>query len=598
MVWSPISNKTALLGLFFFITGFLASQENNPNFLRATYSDSALITADQKGRIHLWDIKDLIPLKVLEVTEGRPIFLEANSLGDSWVLQDNKNHVFWGTRDQEGWSIRSFENHKSPLLAAAFSDSGLWLYSSLGITQVGSSWETLRVPAGWAPTICASWVESIDGALSLDLQGQVYITQNTSPPALWFSLPGRPLSASIYQEKLFVITQAWVLLEVDLVARKVLRRWQLSANFQVLPPLQDGPLFAQGNQLFRIDQGGDLVQALNILDIIIDPTMGFLQPESMARVLDQGQIFGKWDDMLMRIAGGLYHLTPDSKRIVPIGQAPSLPDNWSLWSLDQQRLAYNRGEIHSLFGPNRFNFGQAATAIIYAAAGEGRILTLDPSGKGKLWNTDGQIIDDFELEGDSSALHLGETWLRGGSNGLFSWSKPGFTQERSLSLGEDEITALTLYPEGRLAAVGNIRGEISIVDLVLGVEYQRKRIHRSAVVHLSFSPDGSWLASASELGDIAINQTISGGAMAGLFPQEDGLVSLLWTDDGHLLSLGPSKAQWWDWSLERTVYQRSLSEGRYLGAIRTPEAIFLYTGELWEKYSSRFPAPLLETGKF
>jgi hypothetical protein len=114
MVWSPISKKKALLGLFFAITGFLSSQEISPNFLRATYSDSALITADQKGRIHIWDTQDLIPLKVLEVTDERPIFLEANSLGDSWVLQDNKNHVFGVRGTRKGGRSEALRTTRAP----------------------------------------------------------------------------------------------------------------------------------------------------------------------------------------------------------------------------------------------------------------------------------------------------------------------------------------------------------------------------------------------------------------------------------------------------------------------------------------------------
>jgi WD40 repeat protein len=99
-------------------------------------------------------------------------------------------------------------------------------------------------------------------------------------------------------------------------------------------------------------------------------------------------------------------------------------------------------------------------------------------------------------------------------------------------------TSLAVAPDGRTLAVGSMDHQVLLLDPADGTELSEHVLHQGAVTRLAWSPEGRWLASASDVGSVSISA--ADGAIVSRLSHHRARVLRFDPRSGALLIDGPA----------------------------------------------------------
>jgi WD40 repeat protein len=555
---------------------------------------SGLVAADQQGRIIILDPIHYYPVTINQWEEGNsapPRSLFADIRSDRILIQDKDGKLHLGNVQGQALSFEPKGRIRDKINFAVFGPSLIYAVSSNGIYAIDQGNSTFRLPDSMLGVLGADWVGSLSSAVMIDRQGRVYRIGKDNVPVLWFTLSKPPLSVSFFGNTLYAINQDQELIEVNISQRTVHRRWQLEAGFHIISQNGQDPLFIRGQQIFILDANQDLVGQTDLTQWSMDKS------HTQYRIVRT-----EMDLIFLNPGENLTLVDLVSKEAFTLGENPPLISQMLIFTHQRSPIGLSKGLMTLALDEKVQKVPINSEIVLTSSSAQGEYILVGHQGDFRFFSFEGAQIEAGSLSSKTTAMYLGPYWLTGQSDGVFSWTATRFKDRNSefstLKLGEHRLTALAYFEENNLAAVGNAIGQISILDLNLGMEYQRTRPHRSPVSALAFSPDGAWVASVSDQGEIQIIQTISGQPQAALYLENSELISLQWLSSDVLLTVSPQEAIWWEWRLQRKILVKPLSEGKYWGSGLSDQYIFLYRGDLWEKYALDRPTVILETGNF
>src|SRR5690606_7162836 len=101
------------------------------------------------------------------------------------------------------------------------------------------------------------------------------------------------------------------------------------------------------------------------------------------------------------------------------------------------------------------------------------------------------------------------------------------------------VEVVAFSPDGRLLASGNWNGEINVWDVPTKKHVQTIRAHTDAILSMTFSPNGEWLASGAQDKDaLAIWDTENWQRKTVLLSDGQDTRSLAFLSDKRLISAG------------------------------------------------------------
>jgi len=142
------------------------------------------------------------------------------------------------------------------------------------------------------------------------------------------------------------------------------------------------------------------------------------------------------------------------------------------------------------------------------------------------------------------------------SNSLVEvWESPFISNQPKLKLPMDNITKITISPDGKILAIGASNGTVAIVDLDSGQKVEGK--HDQSISSLAFNHDGSYLASGGADNTVKVWSTkekIEVSKQSGY----GGRIELLsFNPQGNLLAVNvasqPKSVFLWNWQLDNAV---------------------------------------------
>ena len=113
----------------------------------------------------------------------------------------------------------------------------------------------------------------------------------------------------------------------------------------------------------------------------------------------------------------------------------------------------------------------------------------------------------------------------------------GLPEGAKARLGKGKINEIKYSPDGTRLAVASSIG-IWIYDAQTGEELELIRGHTSGVNSVSFSPDGSTMASGSEDSDVRLWDANTGGPLHTLTGHTSGVNSVSFSPDGMMIASG------------------------------------------------------------
>ena len=117
--------------------------------------------------------------------------------------------------------------------------------------------------------------------------------------------------------------------------------------------------------------------------------------------------------------------------------------------------------------------------------------------------------------GGGAAWRTGRRVLAGGSgDSVQLWDLVDRVEVRRYPIGPHRLNQLALSPDERFLAVTNMDGEVMVLRMSDGAVARRHRTPEHHVEHVSWSPDGEWLAVArtrrsDEQGEVTLHRRLS-----------------------------------------------------------------------------------------
>jgi len=131
------------------------------------------------------------------------------------------------------------------------------------------------------------------------------------------------------------------------------------------------------------------------------------------------------------------------------------------------------------------------------------------------------------------------------------WRTDDLAGERTIELGDQQVVALAISPDGRTLATGGTGRTIALRDLDTGHLRTELGAHPAGVRLLAFSPDGSTLASGTTADPvIRLWDPATGQQVAGLTGHVSASNDLAFAPDGRTLATGSTDGSTAVWNLD------------------------------------------------
>ncbi len=200
---------------------------------------------------------------------------------------------------------------------------------------------------------------------------------------------------------------------------------------------------------------------------------------------------------------------------------------------------------------------------------EGTLLALHLAQDGQAWSVEEPgILRHWLLEPGRELSRVGlsdfeilwtfspkQNYLASAGNEVSIWDYNRGELITSFRLGS-WVNAMTFSPDGRWLATGHDDGEVRLWDVVRNECTRSWQANDVAVSALRFSPDGQQLAAADEQCSIHLWQVLHGMNIGHLEGHTDRISDLAWHPDGrHLASSGwDTSARLWDTATGKCLY--------------------------------------------
>ena len=186
----------------------------------------------------------------------------------------------------------------------------------------------------------------------------------------------------------------------------------------------------------------------------------------------------------------------------------------------------------------------------------------------KLWDVETRrLVGTWEVPRETNALWPlslafspdGSPLVSGFQDGTVRlWDVANLTEVATLEGHTDRVTSVSFSPDGSLLASGGGRKDptVRLWDVETRAEVATLRGHTSDVLSVSFSPDGATLASGSRDGTVQLRDVATGNLLTKLEDHTGSIYSVMFSPDGANLVSGAT---------DGTVLSRDLKTGNAAG---------------------------------
>lgn len=141
-----------------------------------------------------------------------------------------------------------------------------------------------------------------------------------------------------------------------------------------------------------------------------------------------------------------------------------------------------------------------------------------------------------------------------GASRLVRWDVADMDVDKLVEL-DRPARAIQWSPDGSTLAIGNDAGELLLFDRDLNPLY-RQTIHTDYIRQLAWSPNGRYIATASDDRSNVVWDIVNNSVKATLNMHQDWGRTVTWLDDTHFVSAGDDRqALLWEWSAEANTYR-------------------------------------------
>jgi WD40 repeat protein len=271
------------------------------------------------------------------------------------------------------------------------------------------------------------------------------------------------------------------------------------------------------------------------------------------RILSTGVESGKvyvWDLINEKVlaeleGGGNPALSPDGKLLVylnPDGKLTvwDIPSRQSIATLE----SYSHYPLRPVFSPD----GQ----LVAAVQSLGSRLRYEDSIR--VWNARTGAIVNALSGPDNDIANLsfskdGKFMVGAAGGSAWIWDmRPGMAPEKlnlyqaelkdNLNIYTNKVTVAALSPDNRMLAVGTSEHALKLYDRKTQVVLRELDGHSASIRQLRFSPDGQFLISVDEDGNLFLWNVSSGAQLAGLNDHSGPIGGVLYQLDGDLVAWG------------------------------------------------------------
>ncbi len=159
---------------------------------------------------------------------------------------------------------------------------------------------------------------------------------------------------------------------------------------------------------------------------------------------------------------------------------------------------------------------------------------------------DSLFTETFDAMTAVAASSTGTYWAASSRRGeVLVWSASSQTLHQAWHAHADMIWTLTFSPDGSMLASGSWDGTVKLWDAASGA-LRWTGSHSSRINTVAFSPDGSMLASAGLDATVKL-WTLGGDKEVQTLPHAGPIAVVAWSADGLLLAVGGVEGSIWVW---------------------------------------------------